>query len=504
MDTTVEQTDKQLTIPAVTVKVERDIESSEIEFHFTKPFRIGRDKKCQVALQDIAVSSIHAEVFFKDDQWWLRDLGSTNGTFNNGQKVKRLAITGKTKIVLGAAGPLLTFEIAGTPHEEKTIPDAQQPLAYYKQHYFEDGKTELAGQHTMMVRKAFKEVRQSMTRRYFKIIAVVGILGICAAVYAYFKHEQVLKQQAVAQDVFYQLKSLELAYAGVQRRVAADKDQALPKEFVDYLTKRKELTASYERFVNELGIYGEDLDEKEKTIYRVARIFGECEIAMPEEFVGEVMNYVKLWRSSSRLPNAIRRAEENNYAPMIAGTLIEHDMPPQFFYLALQESEFDNTVCGPPTRFGIAKGMWQFIPATAIQYGLRTGPLVHLAKTDPRDERHDVEKSTAAAATYLRDIYDTEAQASGLLVMASYNWGHNIVKSLIRQLPENPKERNFWNFLKTYGDKIPKQTYDYVFYIFSAAVIGENPSLFGFEFEKPFDRLSLQAGPHTGTPTATK
>jgi hypothetical protein len=115
---------------------------------------------------------------------------------------------------------------------------------------------------------------------------------------------------------------------------------------------------------------------------------------------------------------------------------------------------------------------------------------VQVPKRDPRDERHRVSKSTDAAARYLRDIYSTEAQASGLLVIASYNWGHNIVKGLIRELPENPRDRNFWTFLATYRSRIPQQTYDYVFYIFSAAVIGENPKLFGFDFEKP---LSVEA-----------
>jgi hypothetical protein len=102
-----------------------------------------------------------------------------------------------------------------------------------------------------------------------------------------------------------------------------------------------------------------------------------------------------------------------------------------------------------------------------------------------------VEKSTRAAARYLRDIYETEAQASGLLVLASYNWGHNLVKGLIRELPENPRERNFWAFLKTYKSRVPKQTYDFVYYIFSAAVIGENPQLFGFSFDKPVDSQIL-------------
>lgn len=164
---------------------------------------------------------------------------------------------------------------------------------------------------------------------------------------------------------------------------------------------------------------------------------------------------------------------------------MDHDLSPQFFYLALQESDFNLNATGPKTRYGIAKGMWQFIPSTAGRYGLRIGPLVKSKRPDPRDERHNFEKSTQAAAKYLRDIYDTEAQASGLLVTASYNWGENRVIKLIRKMPKNPKERNFWNIFRKHRDEIPKQTYDYVFYIFSAAVIGENPRLFGFNFDNP-------------------
>ena len=123
------------------------------------------------------------------------------------------------------------------------------------------------------------------------------------------------------------------------------------------------------------------------------------------------------------------------------------------------------------------------IPPTAVQYGLSTGPLLEVAQYDPRDERHDFEKSTQAAARYLNDIYNTEAQASGLLVIASYNWGENNIRSIINKMPMNPRERNFWKLLEHY--KIPKETYDYVFYIFSAAVIGEDPHHFGFDYKNP-------------------
>jgi len=65
--------------------------------------------------------------------------------------------------------------------------------------------------------------------------------------------------------------------------------------------------------------------------------------------------------------------------------------------------------------------MWQFIPDTAKTYGLTVGPLVPTT-ADPGDDRHKWEKATRAAAAYIKDIYSTDAQASGLLVMASYNW----------------------------------------------------------------------------------
>jgi len=116
---------------------------------------------------------------------------------------------------------------------------------------------------------------------------------------------------------------------------------------------------------------------------------------------------------------------------------------------------------------------------------LSTGPLENKRIPDPDDDRHQFDKSTRAAARYLRYIYDHEAQASGLLVIASYNWGHGRVLKLIQSLPKNPRERNFWRILTEHRDEIPKETYDYVFYIFSAAVIGENPRLFGFDFDNP-------------------
>ena len=131
-------------------------------------------------------------------------------------------------------------------------------------------------------------------------------------------------------------------------------------------------------------------------------------------FVEEVQNYIKKWQSSPRLLKAVQSAQNNGYTTKITNELLGQNLPPQFFYLALQESDFDPFISGPPTYKGIAKGMWQFIPETGVKYGLRIGPLAEFRRPDPADDRHKWEKATSAAARYLKDIYSTDAQASGL------------------------------------------------------------------------------------------
>jgi soluble lytic murein transglycosylase-like protein len=126
---------------------------------------------------------------------------------------------------------------------------------------------------------------------------------------------------------------------------------------------------------------------------------------------------------------------------------------------------------------------------------LRVGPLRGERLYDPSDDRHNVAKATTAAARYLEDLYTTDAQASGLLVMASYNMGETRLLRLIRTLPPNPAQRNFWAVLEKYRSQIPDETYNYVFRVVSAAVICQNPKLFGFDFDPPL-------GPSPETPAA--
>ena len=232
-------------------------------------------------------------------------------------------------------------------------------------------------------------------------------------------------------------------------------------------------------------MYPRGLDERERVILRVTRLFGECDVLASPEYIREVGRYIQIWKSTGRFVAGVKRAQELGYTQTIAEAFIERDLPPQFFYLALQESDFEPYVSGKWTRFGFAKGMWQFIPATAREYGLRTGPLEGSPAHDPDDERQNWQKATVAAAKYIQHLYSKKTQASGLLVMASYNWGERRVIPLIDSLAPNPSERNFWQLVERYKARIPPETYNYVFSIVSAAVIGEDPGLFGFAITNP-------------------
>jgi pSer/pThr/pTyr-binding forkhead associated (FHA) protein len=50
---------------------------------------IGRDAGNDISLPDEAASARHATLEMRDDEWWIEDLGSTNGTLVNGVRIEK-------------------------------------------------------------------------------------------------------------------------------------------------------------------------------------------------------------------------------------------------------------------------------------------------------------------------------------------------------------------------------------------------------------------------------
>lgn len=485
------------TVPPLTVTVRAASGKS-----YSRPFRshvtIGRDDHCSVRLDHEAVSRVHAELFPDGGTWYVRDLGSATGTLLNGQFVTHARIEGAAELRIGHNGPVLRVAPEST---EPTTANPGQPAApapagrpvpksldEVARHYFEDRPDHEAGEHTIMVRRAFQQVKKQQKRRYYGVISFFVVLlavSVGIGVYQYLKLQ---RAERVAVEIFYNMKTVGLEISRLESVVKDTGNRAYQDEVNARRRQFQNMEKQYDRYLQETGVLKKDQSPQDRLIIRMARVFGECELNMPQGFTREVKRYIARWQQTGRLTRAIETLKKNDYAPVIYKDMVENNMPPQFLYLALQESSFNRRAVGPETRFGYAKGMWQFIPETARKYGLRTGPLVELPRFDPRDERFNFNRATDAAARYIRDLYNTDAEASGLLVMASYNWGFNNIRKRINTMPDNPRERNFWKLLEQH--KIPKETYDYVFYIFSASVIGENPRLFGFDFDNPLQGIA--------------
>jgi two-component system cell cycle response regulator len=72
------------------------------EYEITKSnMVIGRGEEADIILTDTSTSRRHAAVIFRNLEFRIRDLGSSNGTFLNGSEVKEYALRNGDKIIVG-------------------------------------------------------------------------------------------------------------------------------------------------------------------------------------------------------------------------------------------------------------------------------------------------------------------------------------------------------------------------------------------------------------------
>ncbi len=454
--------------------------SLSAELHcFTRTVRVGRAATNAMVVDHELVSAEHLEIRREGKNWEIVDLGSEHGTFVDGKRISRAPVQGALAVRLGPDGPDLSLTIPRYSSKGWT------PLAFATDiagRYFSDKDPENMSSRTAMIRAAFLAHRNDTTRSWLRRIrslraalTLAVVIAAVAGIVAFWQGRRVRALRATAGTMFTTMKSLELDIRRLE--AAAGPDSTIAE-------RRARLEAQYEDLIKTLGIYSDRTPADVRVIYRTIHRLGESEATVPSGFIDRVRSTVKQWRQVD-IETAFARAEANGLGPLVTDIFRQHHLPREFFYIALQESKFDPKAIGPSGNFGVPKGLWQLIPSTAEAYGLRLGPLRGDRAFDPQDERHDPARATAAAARYLEDLYSTDAQASGLLVLASYNMGDTRMRRLLRSLPESPVERNYWKLLDRHQAEIPGETQDYVLRIIAAAAIGEDPKLFGFSVPGP-------------------
>ncbi len=154
--------------------------------------------------------------------------------------------------------------------------------------------------------------------------------------------------------------------------------------------------------------------------------------------------YFQFWRSYyenkwNRLKLFSQVDNFKVYYPIVKKILREEGLPEDLALLAVIESN------GKPwavSKAGAA-GLWQLMPGTARRLGLKVNWFI--------DERFDVEKSTRAAAKYLKELYEEFGRWD--LAIAAYNAGPGRIKERLKKLGAD----EFWDLTK-----LPDETLNYV------------------------------------------
>ncbi len=170
------------------------------------------------------------------------------------------------------------------------------------------------------------------------------------------------------------------------------------------------------------------------------------------------------YRNRESMRRYLARAEK--FLPMVRQAARDNQLPDEIAYLFMLESGADPGARSPAN----ALGMWQFMPATARNYGLRVDSWV--------DERLDPEKSTRAAMLYLKDLYGMFG--CWRLALSAYNSGENKLNRVLAQ--EDAHE---------YAEicssrRLKRETREFWPRFLAIAHIVRNPEKYGFEPVRPY------------------
>ena len=182
--------------------------------------------------------------------------------------------------------------------------------------------------------------------------------------------------------------------------------------------------------------------------------------SFPKLLNDRVKTYIDFFQSKADQFFTKSLARSQAYEGIIRPILREKNLPEELLYLALIESGYN------PHAQSRAKatGIWQFMKGTAKRFGLRVDTWI--------DERRDPEKSTLAAADYLKSLF--EMFNCWYLAAAGYNAG----EAKIHQAMKRANSEDFWAISQ--HRYLKRETKEYVPKLLAAMIIAQDPSKYGF------------------------
>ncbi|HEY2954899.1 MAG TPA: LysM peptidoglycan-binding domain-containing protein [Candidatus Eisenbacteria bacterium] len=191
------------------------------------------------------------------------------------------------------------------------------------------------------------------------------------------------------------------------------------------------------------------------------------------QFNQDVYRWIDFFTGAGRSHFELWLRRSGRYVDLFRTVLKREGLPPDLVHLVFVESGFNVNA----RSVSAAVGPWQFLRSTGRLFGLTVNQWV--------DERRDPEKSTVAAARYLKHLYSIFQDWP--LALASYNAGEGKVLRAIKQQGTT----NYWDL------RLPRQTEEYVPKFMAALAIVNDPARYGFgdiELEEPiaFDEITFK------------
>jgi hypothetical protein len=209
-----------------------------------------------------------------------------------------------------------------------------------------------------------------------------------------------------------------------------------------------------------------------REIHTILEGFGKRDYIVPDIFIKQVEKHIYTFTKTSTR-NIMNRSFANSHLHKhtIEAELTRQGMPQAFYYLAMHESLLDSTII---SKAG-ARGLWQFMPQTARDYGLKVPE--NWESLDPQyDQRTNPQLATQAGVKYVKTLYAEFGDVA--LAMAAYNAGEGRIRKALRSIDDPINNRDFWYIYRL--GTLAAETNEYVPKIIATMIVDKNRARYGF------------------------
>ncbi len=461
------------------LKIETSGRRREVEL--TERLTIGRGAEADVQIQDSNLSRIHAVVYWERDQVWVRDHQSTNGTWLNGLPVPSTGIPFQAQdiVTLGHQTRLLLGPASGGNTNTNPMTSGYQPSS----------SDSPPGPHVHpTANPAAPSPVPLIASLVFVLVLLIGMSALTIYLFQAKRRTEVDRNRIEADK-------RELTQAKAQAEEKQKQEQQLRSqaekqaeqsrlEAVKALAEaEKNAPAPARRLYRELS-EAERIQYIEEHAQQIGQMMGNQPYAFPPDSVLLIKGYLDGF--AKRVGNGATRGwgedlrtmmvRAQKCAPFIIKAFNKENVPPVVgLYIPVIESGYRLCLTSPAG----AKGMFQFMPATARGYGLQN-----------LNDMCNPRAMAPLAARYIKDRMQEFGKdpMSVALCIAAYNRATtSVVRDLHRSMSRENPERAFWTLV---ANKVnldhwfQNENIKYVPQFFAAAIVGENPWDFGLDMQK--------------------